>query len=190
MVKQIYDLVKTLATQHHLVNSFRYDMLSKAAGIGEDSCPLVFLEMPIYYGTSEPLNGNISCTFNIDIVLNPQALENYNIPQLTDVSCQEIASQIALQLIARMRNLYYDDESVVNVQSYSLLTLQRWYDDASYGVRLTVYASVPNEINFCMDDDYFDPNKEFKNDTLLNKIDTQDAEGCVSLDYKLPRITL
>lgn len=190
MIKQVYDLVKELATKHRLIRGFKYDQLSKGAGIGEDNTPLVFLEMPIYFDTYKVMDGSIPCTFNIDIVLNPQALENYNVRQLTDVSCQEIASQIAQQFIARMKNLYLNDESTVNVQSYSILTLQRWYDDASYGVRLTVNATIVNEINFCMDEDYFDEKKELDENTILPEIDTDDAQCCVPLSYKLPKFTL
>lgn len=190
MVKQVYDLIKRVATEHKLVNSFKYEMLSKAAGIGEDPTPLVFLEMPIYFGNAEVQDGVIPCSFNIDIVLNPQALENFDVEQLTDVSCQEIASQIGQQMIARMRNLYINDETTVHVLDYSVVTLQRWYDDASYGVRMTINANIVNEIEFCMDDDYFDPNKEFRKEQLLNVVDTEDASGCVPLSWKLPTINL
>jgi hypothetical protein len=190
MIKQIYDLVKKCSKEHKLVNSFKYDLLSKAAGVGEDPTPLVFLEMPLYFGNVNVQDGTVPCSFSIDIVLNPQSLENYDVEQLTDVSCQEIASQIAQQFIARMRNLYRDGESSVNIINYSILTLQRWYDDASYGVRLSIKASVVNEISFCSDDDYFDPNKEFNNEELLSSIDTDDASGCesLSLSWKLPTI--
>ena len=187
MIKQVYDLILRISREHKLINSFKYEMLSKAAGTGEDATPLVFLEMPLYFGSVNIQDGTIPVTFNVDIILNPQALENFDVEQLTDVSCQEIASQIAQQFIARMRNLYNDDETTVNVQNYSILTLQRWYDDASYGVRLTVNATVINEINFCMDDDYFDKEKEFKKDNLLEHIDTEDAAGCSELSYKLPK---
>lgn len=190
MIKQVYDLILRISREHKLINSFKYEMLSKAAGTGEDATPLVFLEMPLYFGSVNIQDGTIPVTFNVDIILNPQALENFDVEQLTDVSCQEIASQIAQQFIARMRNLYMNDETTVNVQNYSILTLQRWYDDASYGVRLTVNATVINDINFCMDDDYFDKDKEFKKDNLLEHIDTEDAAGCSELSYKLPKFTL
>lgn len=190
MIKQVYDLILRISREHKLINSFKYEMLSKAAGTGEDATPLVFLEMPLYFGSVNIQDGTIPVTFNVDIILNPQALENFDVEQLTDVSCQEIASQIAQQFIARMRNLYMDDETTVNVQNYSILTLQRWYDDASYGVRLTVNATVINDINFCMDGDYFDQDKEFKKDNLLKPIDTEDASGCSELSYKLPKFTL
>ena len=190
MIKEVYDLIKRVATEHKLVNSFKYEMLSKAAGIGDDPTPLVFLEMPIYFGNVEVMDGTIPVTFNFDIVLNPQALENFDVEQLTDVTCQEIASQIAQQFVARIRNLYRDGETSVNVIDYSMVSLQRWYDDASYGVRVTVNATVINEIAFCMDDDYFDPNKEFRKEQWLNVVDTEDASGCVPLSWKLPTINL
>lgn len=190
MIKQVYDLMKRVSREHRLIQCFKYDMLSKSAGVGEDLYPLVFLEMPIYFNSVGVQDGTVPTTFNFDIVLNPQALENYDVPQLKDVSCQEIASQVAQQMIAHIRNLYKEGETDVNVQSYSIMTLQRWYDDNSYGVRVTVYGSIKNEIGFCSDDDYFDPSKEFSKDTLLQPIDTDDASGCQELSYKLPNITL
>lgn len=190
MIKRIHDLVERLAREHKLVNTFKYEMLSKSAGSGEDITPLVFLEMPIYFNKMVTQGGVIRATFNIDIVLNPQALHNFEIPQLTGADCQQIASQIAQQFIARMRNLNREGETSITVADYSIITLQRWYDDASYGVRLTVNANLENEINFCMDDDYFDPTKEFTKDEILPKVDTDNAEGCVSLGWKLPHINL
>ena len=190
MINKIYNLVHEVAEKHKLIRSFRYDELSKAAGTGEDDCPLVFLEMPIWYGEVGVMQGVVPCTFNVDIVLNPQALENYDIRQLSPLSCQQIASQVAQQMVARMRNLYVAGLSEVNVVNYSIITLQRWYDDASYGVRLTVNANVVNDIAFCSDDDYYDEGKEFSKETLLPNIDTEDAQGCVGLSYKLPKITI
>lgn len=190
MIKIIYDLMKNLSKEHKLINSFRYDRLSKTAGTGEDNLPLVFLEMPIYFGKVKVLEGTIPCQFNFNIVLNPQAFDNYKFNPLTPVTCQEIASQIAQQFIARTRNLYKKGETSVSITDYSILTLQRWYDDNSYGVRVTVNAEIINEINFCLDDDYFDPEKEFKEENILKDINTDDAEGCVPLSYKLPRINL
>jgi len=190
MIKQVYDLMKNLSKEHKLINTFRYDRLSKTAGTGEDYLPLCFLEMPIYFGRVKVLEGVIPIQFNFNIVLNPQAMDNFKCKPLTPVTCQEIASQIAQQYIARIRNLNKKGETPVNIIDYSILTLQRWYDDNSYGVRVTVNAEILNEINFCLDEDYFDPEKEFKKDNLLESVNTDDAEGCVSLSYKLPKINL
>ena len=190
MIKQVYDVVKELATQHKLINSFKYGLLSKKAGTGEDVMPLVFLEMPIYFGKVGILDGIVPVQFNIDIVLTPQAFDNFPVNPLNPQTCQEIASQIALSFVARMRNLYKDRMTTLSVTNYSILTLQNWYDDKCYGVRLSVNAEIMNEINFCLDDDYFDPDKELNEAELLKDIDTDDATGCIQLSYKLPRFKL
>ena len=96
MINKIVETVKQMATEHKLIRSFVYDELNKLAGIGEQIYPLAFLEMPIYYSRAAVTDGLIPVTFNIDIVLNPQALRNWPIKQLTPLSCQEIASQIAV----------------------------------------------------------------------------------------------
>ena len=79
MIKQVYDLILRISREHKLINSFKYEMLSKAAGTGEDTTPLVFLEMPLYFGSVNIQDGTIPVTFNIDIILNPQALENFDV---------------------------------------------------------------------------------------------------------------
>lgn len=190
MINKIVDSVRQMASEHKLIRTFVYDELNKLAGIGEQIYPLVFLEMPLYFSRASVTDGLIPVTFNIDIVLNPQALTNYPVRQLSPLSCQEIASQIALQFVARFRNLYKDGKSEIDVTSYSILTLQRWYDDKSYGVRLTINADVMSDIALCSDDDYFDPEKELTEKDLLDDIDTDNAQGCTSLSYKLPKINI
>lgn len=190
MVKEIYDTIKKVAETHKLIKTFRYDMLSNVGGNGEDTYPMIFLEMPLYLGTTSVTKGTTPFTINLDIVLTPQALENYDVKQLSNVSCQHMASQIALQIVSRLRNLYRNDESTMEVKNYSMMTLQNWYDDSAYGVRLTIDGTIYNEINYCTDDDYFDENKKIDKEHFLSKINTDDAEGCKSFEYKLPNFDL
>jgi hypothetical protein len=174
--------------------------LSKGSGIGEENHPLVFLEDPIYVGDSTLSDGSVRCTVNFDVVMTPQALENFNVKQLSPEECQTIAHSIALNFVAKLKDISsnyeeYDENEYntsIKVISYSFITLRNWYDNNAAGVRCTMLITVDNPINYCDLEEHFDPSKEFDLGELLQPINTDDAQGCVdvSFDYKFPKITL
>lgn len=197
MINKIIDTFYLLSKEHKLVRQFKYDRLSKGSGTGEENHPLVFLEDPIYVGDSTLSGGSVSVTVNFDVVMTPQAFENYNKKQLNEEECQAVAYEIALSFIARLRNMTvnyddYNDKDVVSLRPsrWSFVTLRNWYDNAASGVRCTLVFTVDNPINFCDVEENFDDNKEFDLGTRLSSIDTDGAASCVTFDYKLPKFTL
>ena len=52
MIKDIVDLFYRLSEQHKLVKSFKYDRVSKGAGVGDEFHPMVFLEDPLFFGNA------------------------------------------------------------------------------------------------------------------------------------------
>lgn len=194
MIKEIIDTFYQLAREHKLIRSFKYDKLSKGAGTGEEDHPQFFLEDPIYVGDSSPMDGTIRVQVNFDIIMTPQAFENWNVKkQLTVDECQNVAHQIALNIVSRLRTKLIEDDNVINMSilEYSFITLRNWYDNAAAGVRCTMNLSVANPINLCDESEHFDENKEFHLSELLNDVDTSHANGChENFSYKLPKITL
>lgn len=200
MINSIIRTFYNIAKEHKLVRQFKYDRLSKGSGIGEENHPLVFLEDPIYVSDSTLNDGSVRCTVNFDVVMTPQAFENYNRRQLTPEECQTVAHSIALNFVAKLRDISnnyenYDENEYntsIKVISYSFITLRNWYDNNAAGVRCTMVISVDNPINYCDLEEHFDPDKEFDLNELLQPINTDDAQGCydVSFDYKLPKFTL
>lgn len=201
MINSIIRTFYNISREHKLVRQFKYDRLSKGSGIGEENHPLVFLEDPIYVGDSTLNDGSVRCTVNFDVVMTPQAFENFDVDkQLSPEECQTVAHSIALNFVAKLKDIStnYDkyDENEYNtsikVISYSFITLRNWYDNNAAGVRCTMVISVDNPISYCDLEEHFDDSKEFDLGELLNPINTDDAQGCfdVSFDYKLPRITL
>ena len=198
MINSIIRTFYNISREHVLVRQFKYDRLSKGSGIGEENHPLVFLEDPIYVSDSTLNDGSVRCTVNFDVVMTPQAFENYNRRQLTPEECQTVAHSIALNFVAKLRDISnnyeeYDEEEYntsIRVISYSFMTLRNWYDNNASGVRCTMMISVDNPINYCDLDEHFNPDKEFDMGDLLQPINTDDAQGCydVSFDYKLPQI--
>lgn len=196
----INNIVKTfyiLAKEHKLIRSFKYERLSKGAGIGEENYPQVFLEDPIYISDSTLTDGSVKAEVNFDIVMTPQAFENYHKRQLTEQDCQNIAHTIALSFISRLNNMdenydLYEDKNLNRLTplTWNFVTLRHWYDNDAAGVRCTLLLSMDNPINLCDVEENFDEDKSFDLDSKLSKIDTNDANGCTNFDYKLPKFTL
>lgn len=192
ILKNIITTFYGLAKEHKLIRSFVYDRVSKGMGTGEKNYPQFFLEDPIYIGDSTPLDGKVVATINFEITCLPQAFSNYNVKQLTEEECQNVCHQIALHIIARLRELNkdFDTRTGVDIISFSFLTLRNWGDDKAAGVRCTLKVSVDNDIQLCNLEEHFDPEKEFDLGSLLDDIDTDNAYGCSTFDYKLPNIKL
>lgn len=192
IVRKIIDTFYDLARQHKLIRSFAYDRVSKGMGTGEKDYIQFFLEDPIYINDSTPTTGQTLATVNFDITCIPQAFSNYNVRQLTEQECQNVCHQVALHIIARLRSLNaeFDTRIGMEVVKYSFVTLRNWGDDKAAGVRCTVRLAVDNDIQLCDLDEHFDPEKEFNLGNLLDDINTDDAYGCSTFDYKLPQIKL
>ncbi len=196
MIKGIVNTFYKVAEQHKLIRSFRYDQLSKSQGNGEENYPQLFLEDSIFIDNGTTTNGYMTAMLNFDITMIPQAFENYNVRQLTEEECQNVAMHIALNVIAKIRDIHnhYDEYSSeymdMIVQNYSFVTLRHWFDNDCSGVRCTLRVSVPNMINYCDLEEHFDEDKVFDMGSLLSDINTDDAVSCVNFDFKLPTITL
>lgn len=191
MVKDIVDLFYELSEKHKLIRSFKYDRLSKGAGVGDEMMPHVFLEDPLYFGNTDTTTGTVPVTINFDIVITPQLLENWGINPSTEAG-QNLCHGIALNFIAKIRQMMKDGDllNVSSIASWNFVTLKHWYDNDCDGVRCTLVLNVKNEINFCDIDEHFDEEKEFDIKKYLPEIDTDDAQGCVVFDNKLPKFSL
>jgi hypothetical protein len=192
IVRKIIDTFYDLAKQHKLIRSFAYDRVSKGMGTGEKQYPQFFLEDPIYINDSTPLTGQTLCTVNFDITCLPQAFSNWDVRQLTEAECQNVCHQIGLHIVAKLRalNMEFDTRIGMEVVKYSFMTLRNWGDDKAAGVRCTIQLALDNDIQLCDLDEHFDSEKEFNLGNLLDDIDTDNAYGCTTFDYKLPKIKL
>lgn len=191
MVKDIVDLFYELSEKHKLIRSFKYDRLSKGAGVGDEMMPHVFLEDPLYFGNADTNSGTVPVTINFDIVITPQLLENWGINPSTEAG-QNLCHSIALNFIAKIRQMMKDGDllSVSSIASWNFVTLKHWYDNDCDGVRCTLVLNVRNEINFCDTDEHFDDSKEFDIQQYLPDIKTDDASGCAIFSNKLSKFDL
>lgn len=191
MVKDIVNLFYEISEKHKLVRSFKYDRLSKGAGVGDELMPHVFLEDPLYFGNATTNSGTVPVTVNFDIVITPQLLENWNIYPSTETG-QNLCHSIALNFIARLRQMIKNGEIgyVTGIDSWNFMTLKHWYDNDADGVRVTLVIEVKNDINYCDIDEHFDEEKEFDIKKYLPEIETDEASGCAVFENKLPKFDL
>lgn len=180
-----------LSEKHKLIRSFKYDRLSKGAGVGDELMPHVFLEDPLYFGNTDTKTGTLPVTINFDVVVTPQLLENWNIYPTTE-SGENLCYHIALNFIARIRQMIQngDLDWVSSIASWNFITLKHWYDNDCLGVRFTIVLNVKNQINFCDTDEHFDEEKEFNLQQYLPDIKTDDAQGCAVFSSKLPKFNI
>lgn len=191
MIKEIVNLFYKLSEKHKLIRSFKYDRLSKGAGVGDELMPHVFLEDPLYFGNATTNSGTIPVTVNFNIVITPQLLENWGIYPSTETG-QNLCHSIALNFIARLRQMIKngDISYVTGIDSWNFLTLKHWYDNDADGVRCTLVIEVKNDINYCDTDEHFDEEKEFDIKKYLPEIETDDASGCSIFSNKLSKFDL
>ena len=191
MIKNIVELFYHLSEKHKLVRGFKYGRLSKDMGIGSEAHPFVFLEQPLYFGNTDTTTGTVPVTLNVDFLITPQMLENYDIYPSTEAG-QNLMYHIGLNFIAKIREMIKDGdlEWISSIASWNWLTLYHFYDNDADGVRFTIVLNVRNQINFYDTDEHFNEEKEFDVKKYLPEIETDEAQGCVVFDNKLPKFSL
>ena len=194
MINDIVKLFYDLSEKHKLIRGFKYGSLSKRSGVTDDAYPLCFVESPIYIGDATINTGYIQgVNVNFDIVTTPQLMSNWlGIKELSSDTIQQFCYEVALNYVAKINKQFNDGEITYEIASYNFTTLEYRKDDNACGVRCSLKFNVPNPINYCDIDEHFDPDKEFKKEDILPKINTDNANGCVTFtkDTLLPKIDL
>ena len=72
----------------------------------------------------------------------------------TVLDIQDKCYDVALYTLAYIDN-NTEFKGLVSVYDYSILTLSRFSDDSSAGVKLSLVLTIPNGVNYCEIDDHF-----------------------------------
>jgi len=104
----------------------------------------------------------------------------------TVLDIQDKCYDVALYTLAYL-DINDDFKGLVSVYDYSILTLSRFSDDSSAGVKLSLVLTIPNGVNYCEIDDHF--NDEPYEDDEDHEIDVPDNEvGTIDIQpIKLPK---
>lgn len=173
MIKNIVEAFWHASQYHKEVNGFAYEIPSKIVGNGEDLYPMVVLEEPVRISPSFKV-GVSQATINVTVTTNEDG---------SKVGNQAKCEKILYDIIAYV-NEYLSYRVTVN--SADIVSLSKYNDDSTDGVRATLQVAVFNDYNVCIEDK-FDTSKEFDDNSPLPDINTSSAEGCNNLfNAKLP----
>ena len=148
MLKDVINILKDISLRHKGVKTFRYQ------GDKFNNAQNNYATYQVYVDDISLHQLNITTNifkaeFEIYILSQPNG-ESGN----TVLDVQNNAYTIACDIMAKIDN---DEEyhNVLSVYDYSLLTLARYTDDASAGVKLSLTLEMPNPVNLCELDDNF-----------------------------------
>lgn len=104
----------------------------------------------------------------------------------TVLDIQDKCYDVALYTLAYL-DINEDFKGLVSVYDYSILTLSRFSDDSSAGVKLSLVLTIPNGVNYCEIDEHF--NDEPYPEEQDHEIDVPDNEvGTIDINpIKLPK---
>lgn len=179
MLKDVIDILKDISLRHKGVRTFRYqgDDLNNAQNN--------------YKGFQVYVDDISHHQLNITTNIFRAEFEIYVLGHVDDenpvLEIQNDAYTIACDIMA-----YIDTKpefyNVLSVYDYDILTLSRYTDDSTAGVKLSLVLQMPSPVNLCTLDDNF--NDEPYEDDPDREIDINDEE-IGDIDIKpihLPRI--
>ena len=172
MLKDVIEILKNISLRHKGVKTFRYQ------GDKFNNAQNNYATYQVYVDDISLHELNITTNifkarFEIYILAQPNG-ESGN----TVLDVQNNAYTIACDIMAKIDNTeeYYN---VLSVYDYSILTLARYTDDQSAGVKLSLTLEMPNPVNLCTLDENFndepweeEPDKEIDvNETEVGDLD-------------------
>lgn len=178
MLKDVIDIIKNVSLRHKGVRTFRYqgDDLNNAQNN--------------YKGYQVYVDDISLHELNITTNIFKANFEIYILGFVDDentvLDVQNNAYTIACDIMAYIDN-QEAFQGVLSVYDYSLLTLSRYSDDSSAGVKLSLTLQMPNPVNLCTLEDNF--NDEPYEDDDDQEIDINNEEiGDIEINpITLPR---
>lgn len=180
MLKDVINILKDISLRHKGVRTFRYQ------GDKFNNAQNNYATFQVYVDDISLHELNITTNifkakFEIYILSQPNG-ESGN----TVLDIQNEAYTIACDIMAYIDNKeeFYN---ILSVYDYSILTLARYTDDQSAGVKLSLTLEMPNPVNLCeLDDNFNDEPYSGDTDTVID-IDTEDIGDITINPIKLPR---
>ena len=168
MLKDVIEILKNISLRHKGVRTFRYqgDKFNNAQN--NYATYQVYVDDISFHELNITTN-IFKAKFEIYILSQPNG-ESGN----TVLDVQNNAYTIACDIMAKIDNTeeYYN---VLSVYDYSILTLARYTDDQSAGVKLSLTLEMPNPVNLCtLDENFNDEPYSGDTDTEIT-IETNDV---------------
>lgn len=180
MLKDVINILKDISLRHKGVRTFKYQ------GDKFNNAQNNYATFQVYIDDISLHELNITTNifkakFEIYILSQPDGTSGKTV-----LDIQNEAYTIACDIMAYIDN---NEEfyNVLSVYDYSLLTLARYTDDQSSGVKLSLTLEMPNPVNLCtLDDNFNDEPYSGDTDTEID-IETNDVGDIDINPIKLPR---
>jgi hypothetical protein len=179
MIKDVIEIIKNAALRHKGVRTFRYqgDDLNNAQNNYKGY--QVYVD-DISYHKLNISNGVFRSEFQIYV------LGNTNEKSVLDV--QNEAYTIAVNIMAFIDS-QEEYRGILSVYDYDIVTLSRYTDDSSAGVKLSLVLSMPSPLNWCTLSDNFndEPYEEDEDQSITGITPSEITEELMITPLKLPR---
>ena len=166
MLKDVIDILKDVSLRHKGVYTFRYQ------GDDLNNAQNNFKMFQVYVDDISLHELNI--TTNIFKARFEIYIIGFVHDDKTVLDVQNDAYTIACDIMA-----YIDTQEafqgVLSVYDYSILTLARYTDDSSAGVKLSLTLEMPNPVNLCTLEEQFDDEPHKEEEDMKIDINTEDV---------------
>ena len=178
MLKDVIEILKNISLRHKGVFTFRYQGDDLNNQQNNHKAYQVYID-------------DISLhELNITTNIFKARFEIYILGFVDDehsvLDVQNNAYTIACDIMAKI-DASDEYDGVLSIYDYSILTLARYTDDQSAGVKLSLTLEMPNPVNLCTLDENFDdePHKEEEDHKI--DVDTNEVGDITINPIKLPR---
>ena len=155
MIDQVINAFKDASLKHKAVWTFKY----------QDKINLQPNNK--HYSVSIETDGLFSSSaYGLVLTLNMNVL---GFVEVNEQTTQDIASQIGLSIINRVIK---ENRNILSLKDYSILLFTKRTDDVCSGARFTIQISVPEFIDYCIEDDYFLTDEEYE-EKLISLSDSE-----------------
>lgn len=178
MLKDVIEILKNASLRHKGVYTFRYQ------GDDLNNQQNNYKMYQVYVDDISLHQLNITTNiFKVEFQIYILGFVNED---KTILDVQDDAYTIAVDLMAFIDS-QDEFQGVLSVYDYSILTLSRYGDDSSAGVKLSLVLQMPSPLNWCTLDENFDdePHKEEEDHKI--DVDTNEVGDIAINPIKLPR---
>lgn len=178
MLKDIVEIIKNTALMHKAVRTFRYQGNDMNNAQNNHEYYQVYLDDISYHQLNITTN-----IFRVEFNLYILGFVDDDNPIL-DV--QNNAYTIAADIIAKI-DTDEANRGVLSVHDYSIVTLSRYTDDKSAGVKLSLVLAMPSPVNLCVLEDNFNDEPYKPEPDKQIDIDTNDVGDIDIKTIRLPK---
>ena len=178
MLKDVIEILKDVSLRHKGVYTFRYQ------GDDLNNAQNNFKMFQVYVDDVSLHELNI--TTNIFKARFEIYIIGFVDKDKTVLDIQNDAYTIAADIMAYI-DTKEEFQGILSVYDYSILTLARYTDDSSAGVKLSLVLQMPNPVNLCTLDDQFDDEPHKEEEDVRIDVDTEDIGDIDINPITLPR---